>query len=56
MRPKFQKQSALKFDGRIIPLKAAEVMRLQYNKRSEVRLASRINETQILQTQCSNIC
>jgi hypothetical protein len=36
--------------------KRGKFMRLEFQKRSELKFVSRINETQILQTQYSNIC
>ena len=66
MSPKFQERSALKLAGWIISCtkhrgisrksEATWDLRLAENEWSEAWSVSRINETQILQTQCSNIC
>ena len=70
MRPKFQKQSALKLVGRIIPeakrsgISAPSFRNKVHNLNNlrvtpghlRLRLVDRMNETQILQTQCRNIC
>ncbi len=54
MRLQCDKRSAVKLVSRIIPRNG--VMRLKFQKCSELKSVSRINETQILQTrlQCSN--
>ena len=60
MRPKFQKRSALKFDGRIIPEAKPSGINLGLIPRPLGRkfiwIPLACNETQILETQCTGIC